>query len=331
MRTPLLLAGVLLAASLAGCSDKQGKDPAQDVDFGELGLQATDSTGVVRGIVIDPAVRPVAGARVAARGPGGASASAQSNEQGAFGLDGLAPGDWFLVVNRSGYRETQVSVAVAAGVAEPPVVKVVLEADPSAAPYANAYVFDGFLECSFRGVVIGFALCSQVGTANDRFAQGYTPDSVPDWWQSEMVWESTQAFGSELSLDLSCLDGDPCPDGQVLINRSEGESPLFVTINRTQAEAFLLGAGQDVDIRVFAFGRQDTDLVDDDQVNQQLNSTTGGLVPCVEWPAVFEACMRFGGVGIIVSQKFTVYSHEFHRFTPPAGWRFTVDGPPPTP
>jgi hypothetical protein len=328
-RTPLLLAGVLLAAALSGCSGGQGKDPAKDVDFGALGLEATDSTGVVRGVVIDSAVRPVAGARVAARGPDGAAASAQSNEQGAFGLDGLAPGDWFLVVNGTGYRETQVSVGVVAGVAEPPVVKVVLEADPSAAPYVNAFVFDGFLECSFRAVVIGYALCS--GTANDRFSESYTPDGVPDWWQSEMVWESTQAFGSELSLDISCLSGDPCPDAQVLINRSEGESPLVVTINRTQAEAFQLGAGQDVDIRVFAFGRHDTDLVDDDSVNQQLNSTSGGLIHCVEWPAVFDACMRFGGVGVILSQKFTVYSHEFHRYTPPAGWRFTVDGPPPAP
>lgn len=327
---PLLLAAVLLAAGLAGCSGGAGgKDPAAEVDFEGLGLEATDSTGVVRGIVVDAAVRPVAGVRVQARGPEGATAEAQSNDQGAFGLDGLAPGDWFLVANKTGYRETQASASVAAGVREPPIVKLLLEADPSAAPYVNTHVFEGFLECSFRAVVIGYAACS--GTANDRFSESYTPEGVPDWWQSEMVWESTQAFGNALSLDISCLSGDPCPDGQVTINRSEGESPLFVTINRTEAEAFLLGAGQDVPIRVFAFGRADTDVVDEDSAYQTMNQTTGGLVRCVEWPAIFDACVRAGGVGIILSQKFTVYSHEFHRYTPPAGWRFTVDGPPPAP
>lgn len=326
-RATLVLAGLLLASAVAGCSGAGGRDPAAGVDFSGLGLEATDATGILRGVVVDAAVRPVAGVRIDARGPGGAASVSTSNAQGAFGLDGLAPGDWFVAANKSGYRPAQASARVEAGVGEPPVVKLLLEADPATAPYVNAFTFDGFLECSFRAVVIGYALCS--GTANDRFAQNYTPDSVPDWWQSEMVWESTQAFGSELSLDISCLDGPPCPDGQVLINRSEGQSPLVVAIDGATAGRFQLGAGQDVDLRVFAFGRHDTDLVDDDQVNGQLNQTTGGAVPCVEWPAVFDACMRFGGVGVILSQKFTVYSHEFHHTVPPPGWRFTVDGPPP--
>jgi hypothetical protein len=332
LRIPLVAAG-LLATALAGCAGGGGGggggDPASQVDFDELGLEATATTGVIRGIVIDAAVRPVADVRILARGPDGATAETLSNPQGAFGLQGLAPGDWFLVANRSGYRETQASAQVVAGLAEPDVVKVLLEADPSAAPYVTTHLFEGYLECSFRAVVIGYALCSS--TANDRFTESYAPEGVPDWWQSEMVWDSTQAFGSELSLDISCISGDPCPDGQVLINRSEGQSPLLVTIGRAKAEEFLLGAGQDVVIRVFAFGRQDTDLVDDRQLNERLNETSGGAVPCVEWPAVFDACVRFGGVGIILSQKFTVYSHEFHRYAPPAGWRFTVDGPPPAP
>lgn len=329
MRT-LTPALAVLALVLSGCSGGGGADPPE-ADFDDLGLEATESTGVIRGVVVDEAIRPVAGVRIEVRGPEGSARSAESNEQGAFGLDGLPPGEYFLTANKSGFRPTQAAASVVAGVAEPPVVRIVLAADPTTAPFVNAYVFEGFIDCSFRAVVIGFALCSALGTPNDRFQATYELEGTPDWWQTEMVWETTQTFGSDLSLDISCLSGDPCPDGQVTINRSEGLSPLYVTINRTQAEAFLLGNGQPVDVRVFAFGRSGTDVVDDEQVNQALNSTTGGAVECVEWPAVFASCIRFGGVGLIVQQAFTVYSHEFHRMTPPAGWRFSVDGSPPPP
>jgi hypothetical protein len=328
----LAVLALCAAVALAGCSGGgAGADDGADVDFTDLGLEATATTGVLRGVVVDSAVRPIAGVRIAAAGPERASRSAETNAEGAFGLDGLAPGDWFVTANKSGYVQTQQSAAVVAGLADPPIVKFLLEADASTVPFVSTFTFDGFIECSFRGVVIGFALCTSAGLPNDRFTESYEPTAVPDWWQSEMVWESTQAFGSDLSLDISCLSGDPCPNGQVLIARQEGPSPLTAAFNRTTAEAFLIGKGQPVDVRVFAFGRSDTDVVDDNSTNQQLNSTSGGAVECVEWPAVFESCMRFGGVGLIAQQSFKVYSNEFHFYTPPEGWRFVNDGPFPPP
>ncbi|HJQ92779.1 MAG TPA: carboxypeptidase-like regulatory domain-containing protein, partial [Candidatus Thermoplasmatota archaeon] len=302
------------AVALAGCAGGGGDgagDPTQDVDFDDLDLQATATTGLIRGVVVDSAIRPVGDAVVELRGAE-TPLQTRSNAEGAFGFDQLPPGDYFLTASKPGFVQAQQATQVVAGVSDPPIVKVLLEADPSTAPYVTAYVFDGFLECSVRAVIIGFAACSNGAFVNDRFLEEYEPNGVPDHWQSEMLWESTQAFGEELSLAIDCLSGDPCPDGQVGIARHEGRSPLMVTINRTTSEAFLLGIGQPVTVRVFAFGRQDTDLVNDDQVNQQLNSTSGGAVQCVEWPAVFASCMRFGGVGIILQQKFTVYSHEFH-------------------
>lgn len=329
-----VLLAALPAVALAGCAggggDGGSPDPAQDVDFEDLELEATDTTGIIRGVVVDTAIRPVGDAVVELRGAE-APMQARSNEQGAFGFDRLPPGDYFLTATKPGYVEAQQAVQVVAGVAEPPIVKILLEADPSTAPYVTAYVFDGFLECSVRAVVIGYAACSNGAFANDRFLQEYEPNGVPDHWQSEMLWESTQAFGEELSLAIDCLSGDPCPDGQVGIARHEGKSPLMVTINRTAAETFLLGIGQPVTVRVFAFGRQDTDVIDENSLYAQMNSTSGGAVPCLEWPAVFASCIRFGGVGLILQQKFTVYSHEFHGYTPPPEWRFSVDGAPPPP
>ena len=332
MRALLALAlAAVPAVALAGCSGGAGGDPAQpgqDVDFGDLDLEATSTTGVIRGIVVDGAVRPVADATLELRGLDEPK-TAQSNADGAFGFDALPPGDYFITASKPGYVQAQQSTQVVAGVAEPPIVRFLLEADPATIPYVSTYVFEGFLECSVRAVVVGYAACAD--QFNDRFMESYEPAGVPDHWQSEMLWDSTQAFGEELSLAIDCLSGDPCPDGQVGINRSEGKSPLMVTINRTKAESFLLGIGQPIPIRVFAFGRQDTDVVDERSLYEQMNSTSGGAVPCAEWPAIFASCIRFGGVGIILQQKFTVYSHEFHGYTPPPGWRFSVDGPPPAP
>ena len=326
---PASVAALLAAVALSGCAGGEGGGDGTDVDFTDLGLEATATTGVLRGVVVDSAVRPIAGVQILAAGPDGATQTGETNADGAFGIDGLAPGDWFVTANKSGYVQTQQSAAVVAGLADPPVLKIVLEADPSTIPFVTTFTFDGFIECSVRAFVIGYALCS--GQPNDDFSEEYVPTAVPDWWQSEMVWETTQAFGSDLSLDISCLSGDPCPDGQVLIARQEGPSPLTAAFNKTTAETFLIGKGQPVTVRVFAFGRSDTDVVDDNSTNQQLNSTSGGAVECVEWPALFDSCMRFGGLGIIAQQRFTVYSHEFHFYTPPEGWRFVNDGPAPPP
>src|SRR5687768_679344 len=52
----------LPARSLAGCAGGGGggsSDPAPDVDFEDLDLKATATTGRIRGVVVDSAIRPV--------------------------------------------------------------------------------------------------------------------------------------------------------------------------------------------------------------------------------------------------------------------------------
>jgi hypothetical protein len=58
MRLPAL--AVLALVLLAGCSADPGTDatdPADDIDFGDV--KATDTTGVIRGLVVDGTVRPL--------------------------------------------------------------------------------------------------------------------------------------------------------------------------------------------------------------------------------------------------------------------------------
>ncbi|MEA3166853.1 MAG: hypothetical protein QOJ26_1727, partial [Thermoplasmata archaeon] len=62
MRFQLIAVLVLVAAGLAGCSSGSKGDPLPD--DGANDLQVTDTTGGIRGLVVDQAVVPVSGAHV---------------------------------------------------------------------------------------------------------------------------------------------------------------------------------------------------------------------------------------------------------------------------
>ncbi|HUR25483.1 MAG TPA: carboxypeptidase-like regulatory domain-containing protein [Candidatus Thermoplasmatota archaeon] len=329
------LLAALPAIALAGCSGGGGgkaPDPTQDVDFGDLDLQATKTTGVIRGVVVDVAVRPVADVTVELRG-GNATQQATSKADGAFGFDSLPPGDYFLTANKPGYIGSQQSTQVVAGLAEPPIVKILLEADPTTQPYVEVDVFAGFIECSVRPMILAL----QCGATDvDVVHAEYPLARPPEFIQSEMIWASTQAAGDELSLSIRCLPGDTdpaekCPEGQRGIARSEGKSPQVARINRTLIDQWALGVNPLV-IDLFAFGRSDLDAYNESTVDGAQQPVTGK--PCMDWSGVIfppGTCVRMTGPGLILNQKVDVYTHIFYGYKPPEGWQFSVDGDPPAP
>lgn len=360
-RTPAALVALLVAASalLAGCAGGGGGKPKDSggpqPDFNDLGLQATDKTGIIRGVIVDEAVRPLGGATITTTGSDGKARNTTSSADGAFGFDGLDPGTYFLKAGKPGYRDSQVSAEVVAGVREPPIVKVVLAVDPSEVPYVASYQYDAFIACSFTLVLVSFAACGLApDQTNNAFLVEYPMDKPPKWIQSEAVWESTQALGSSLSLSIT----DFSTGTQIGVNSTAGPSPIYVTVNETTAQRFNYTgpSANPVNIRLFSTSAEGTDLVPEDQINQAwasagypvYNST--GLDPtadqafglaglnnplgehCLEWVTLFKACMRAGGVGVVLQQKVTVFTHVFYGYTPPEGWRFSsgegVPGPP---
>ncbi len=328
--------------SLAGCSGDGGGDAGtQDADFEELGLQADDSTGILRGVVVDEAIRPIAGALVTALRPGGGNVSMTTQDDGLFGYDGLEPGTYFVTVAKAGYVAQQASGEVVAGEAEPKALKVLLLADPTTRPYVQLYHLDAYMTCSVRPMFLG-AQCG-FGQSNDVVNSDESLPARPEWIQSEMTWESTQAVGDELSLAIRCDDGDDpagkCPDGVLTIVRAEGVSPLTATINRTVADAWALGGegGNPLIINLFAFGRSDLDVWDEETIDGAQKPVTGN--DCMQWGLVGQAalgfdpatCMRLTGPGLVLNQKIDVYTNVFYGFAPAEGWGFLRDGPHPVP
>ncbi len=299
MRLVALIALLVSAAALAGCSSKPS--PAPEDDLPDQGLVATDETGIIRGVVVDDAIRPIAGALVTVRTSGSDAMSMETMADGLFGFDGLAPGDYFVAGHKIGHFDIQQSETVVAGVADPTPVTLRLAIDPGNQPYFQDYVYDGFIQCAGTFVAVGANMCTftdevDENLTDDRFYVEYELDRKPTWVQSEMIWDSSQAAGDAMSIMYSweCDDND----GFLCDHDVGGTSPLLLTADATAIEKIGggdLGEGVDLFIRVFNQGLNETD-------------TDPG-----------------GGVGATIQQSFMVYTHVFYGYAPPEGWRFSED------
>ena len=304
---------ILAGALLAGCSSSSNDPPsATGPTFDDLGLQATSSTGVIRGVVVDDAIRPIAGATVALKGE--TNRETISTDLGTFGFDGLAPGTYFLTVSKVGFFEAQQSADVVAGVAEPAIVKVQLAIDVANLPYVETFVFEGFVECTSSAVVLcGLPnLLLEQNITNDRFAWDQRVGDSADLIQAEMVWQSTQAASPQLYFEMEALNGECAPgadndDG--FMGSARGASPIVARINETLIDLNGVGMACPVYFSLFSGGPVCTDP-----------TPVPGVGP------LHPICP-----GATIEQRFTMYVHAFHGYRPPDEWRFSSGEPVPQP
>lgn len=307
------LAGLLLLAGCAGPAAKKGE--ADPIDFSELDLETTATTGIIRGVVVDDAIRPLPGATVSLRGAEGLSR--QTSDSGAFGFDGLEPGAYFLDVSKPGYLPVQQSVDVVAGVAEPPIAKVLLAVDASfVAPFYNQFVFDGFMECGVTTPAVAGAVCSFANgplceppfppeactgnVTNDKFNQYIPLTEVPQFIQHELTWEATQTTGNMFNLAARWrLDDGEWGE----IKGAIGVSPVILPLNATEIEDEELGLnGTGLAPAVFSGGMEGTE-------------------PC--GIPIFGCLFPTGAT---IQQSFRLYTTIFYGYAPPEGWTFVATG-----
>ena len=311
MRT-LAVVALLAGALLAGCSS-----PSEDTQsetgpsFDDLGLQATSTTGLIRGVVVDDAIRPIAGAKISLLGD--APKEAVTSDEGTFGFDGLPAATYFLKVNKLGYREAQHSVDVVAGVAEPPSAKVLLAADPSNMPYVEDYVYEGFVECTTAVFVACGAvnLLTEQNVTNDRFTWDQYVSDGATMIQSEMMWTSTQAVSPQLYFEMEALNGE-CPEldeNDNFLNSTRGDSPIMARITAEQIQTYSIGSACPIYYSLFSGGPVCTPPTPVPEVG-----TLNPICP-----------------GVTFEQRFTMYIHAFHGYLPPDDWRFSSGEPVPQP
>lgn len=298
-----------MATALAGCT----ATPIREVDdvAGAPALQATATTGVLRGIVFDEAIQPVAQAEVAVRGTSGTPRTGLTDEAGFFGFAGLEPGTYFVTVSKPTFSSLQQGVEVLAGVDEPPLVKLQIARIPSEQPFLTKVQVEAFVQCIVPGAnlcaIVNLYPCATVGYCTPLvedtshvflYDELVGPQRVPDWFQSEMVWQSTQPLSPDLAARVSPRSPD---DGAGVDERQlhlAGPSPLVAALNRTALTEWDVGLAEGVGYEIFGH---------------------------------FEPAAAIGSAGVVLNQRVSFYFDVFYGYVPPDGWQFSVDGtfPPP--
>ncbi|HUR62587.1 MAG TPA: carboxypeptidase-like regulatory domain-containing protein [Candidatus Thermoplasmatota archaeon] len=303
---PLLVAMTVLAGCSASSSGTSASttDPASDVH-----VEATRTTGVIRGIVVDAAIRPLGGAQVTTQA-GSTRLWTNTTPTGAFGFQGLAPGTYFVVAEKPGYKQTQTSVEVVAGDSMPRATQVQLEANPVTKPYVETLSFKGFLACG-AAIFLTSVGCTTVGPAATATASqaifGYTYTQLPMWMQGELIWDQTQAAGGELIWE-AVIHNTNAHVGY----RETTTSPALMYWNTTilkDHEEDVLKDG--IDVRFFGGAHPSCKS----PVQPELPSNPSGFTRPL-----------FFGCGATLNQDVRIIVDTFYNFTPPTGWRHSKDG-----
>jgi hypothetical protein len=320
MRVQLALAVLLLAAGLAGCSGS----PKDKVPDGPV-LSVTPTTGGIRGLVVDQAVVPIQGARITISG----GANATSGKDGTFNFTGLAPGDYLLQVGKPGYVAVQASATVEAGVPDPPIVKVLLQAISTAKPYVDYFKLEGFYDCS-QAVFFDTDTCdwefrTAYDVANDSAGQPpVAPRSFLHYYNTQLIDipEDTfsivqEGFWTDESVHLFwiMIDGTPidssCDCSETWANVIGGPSPLYNRLDR-----FTATGANNTEFRADFDGNG----VFGEFPNGQTVASRG-FVPFQDTPVV-DGTDPNTWYSVAQNFRFTVITSLFHNTPAPDGWTF---------
>ena len=308
----------LSAVVLAGCAEEIPEEaPEGPASLEALDLEADEGKGVIRGVVVDTSIVPVAGATVSLTD----GRTTESQDDGGFGFGNVEPGFHTLEVDALGFHSVSVQVEVEAGDELPPVIKVQLTADFSELPYVEPLTFNGFISCSGSTPAYRVAICSvpnivtdilgQPPLTDDQFIAGFDIGMYPEFVQAEMVWKSTQPAGDflQLTAEVSPTDGED-------IGSVNGVSPLVLKADNETIPAAGMHTSKFLQQRVF---------------NMEHEATTPPVPVCDIPNPVHGGTMCAKGVGLTIDQKFQVFTHVFHKFVPDEDWLFIEDGSPDVP
>ena len=295
----------VLALVASGCVG-HGDAPKPTADG--LGASASATTGVILGVVVDEAIRPVEGANVTLQGNGAVAKSTLTKADGSFLFESLAPGTYSIVVRHFRYGLVQSTVEVRAG--EVAVAKMQVQRLFTQEPYHETQKFDGFIQCGWA--VGGVASSTCVNDYTHFTPLGYTCPQCEHFfdnrgtnfplgpgWQTqvyEMVWDpSAQGTSPEMRLTVSHF---PRPASHWYCSGT-GPSPLYVRME--------LGV-----------------VCEDQQDDPQLVPPEGE-----QNMTMFAAAQPADGqpAAMAVSQQFSVFMNFFYYGKPPEGWSFVRQDP----
>ena len=227
-----LLLGLLLAAVLlSGCSnDAPPKSPTGlEGRLDDVEVETTETQGGIRGVVVDAAIRPIAGASVMSTD---GALSSTTAEDGLFTFDRLEPGSYFFLVAAPRFLPVQTSVDVAAGKVAS--LRVQLQDNLTPVPYHETFVKEGFIQ--YGASIATFAANLVVQEANQSICNCYIQfDTAPGAVAIvvEATWDAAVACPPGTSDDMyyQVYEGDT---EDIHIASAFQANPIYAVIDKVE-------------------------------------------------------------------------------------------------
>ena len=321
MRLPLAL-GLVAALVLAGCAGGTETPTSSAANFDDLKGDATETTGLIRGVVVDTSITPIPKASVSISGAMKRDLTADA--QGRFLAEGLTPGTYLVKADSPLHHEAQTTVEVVASVDEPAITKILLAPLFDQKPFSVPIIQRGFFQCSQAGAQPGFGYSSSNCIVN--WCKLYGPPEVcantqpldnvtsqeREWhmdvgagWQQmvfEMTWQPS-AEGTSQNMGLSVSWEKSQRNGAHWFASVNSGTPmrfqLDVGVPHETAQTTDGGAERDAWEMIPAEGM--------DRVSYYASVRQDGFVPAIAY-----------------EQRFEVVIHQFYYGLPKDGWSFVA-------
>lgn len=288
---------LLVLTFFAGCADSSTPGPGPEDER----LEVTDSTGGIRGVVVDTRITPIEGATVRLH----SGQETTTSSTGVFTFTGLEPGTYFVTAQKVRYEEAQSSTLVVAGVENPPVLTIQIAQIVGADPYLEIAQLDGFYDCAFALFFITDSCDFVVRTAHDAGApvpRGIQNNVNTMYWLvtdpmqtiiQESFWDPSVTNTFRASVDSTPIDNlcDCSDDRYLVVSSDTGHT----------------------------YGRLDED--------------TGAFPPADQDVALrgFLPFQELTEADYALSLEFQIFTAFFHNYHPQDGWNLEERGQYPVP
>lgn len=229
MRAAWAILLLVSASVLAGCSQGGGGAPADTITLGDGSQVELAEGAALVGVVVDEAIRPVAGANVTVLA---LNLTVSASAEGLFVFGELEPGIYNLVASAAGFVPITTQAEVREG--ETTRVRIQLARDLNPQPYHTTLQFEWFDAAGVTLVDFTIDLVSRsflggaVPPQCDRCYFYFDTDMPPEQLLFEAAWEDSIGFPADLKATSYFWTVDGLDSGDYEADYCE--SPCYVLV-----------------------------------------------------------------------------------------------------